>query len=144
MDESSDWRRERVGSKSCWVWRGWRSAPFDELEERHWTPLVIGDRLCFTARQSGRWHLVFGDDVSPAYDDAFGTVEWQSKPLYQARNGNDWFLVWGTQRSQTFPFQVSFAATDGSLRIERFDPPGIRGGGTPQSFEPQWAEDSDP
>jgi hypothetical protein len=131
-------RREKVGSKWRWVWENWQSAPFDELEERPWTPFVIDGRLCFSARDKGQWHVIFGDEVSPAYDDAFGTMEWQSLPLYIACLGGDWFVVWGSKRSQTFRFQINFTTTDTAVLIKPFQQPNIDGGSN--SIEAQWSE----
>jgi hypothetical protein len=109
---SPAWQRERVNSKWRWVWNGWVSQAFDELEERPWTPLAMGDRLCFSAYEDGKWFVVFGDDCSPPFDDAFDTEEHKGQPLFVARNRDEWFIVWGKLRSRGFPMQISFEVVD--------------------------------
>jgi hypothetical protein len=115
------WRREPVGSKWRWIWNGWASPAFEELEERGWTPRVIGGHLCFSARENGRWYVVHGDDPGPGFDDAYDTVDYKGLPLFNARNGDDWFLVRGKMRSQSFPVQISFRIEeDGTLGVYTF------------------------
>ena len=63
---------------------------------------------------------MFGDETSPPFDDAYDTVEWQDEPLYIARLAQQWFLVWGTRRSQSFPYQIRFDVALNQVLIQPF------------------------
>jgi hypothetical protein len=135
MPLENPWRREPVGSKWRWIWNGWASPAF---EERGWTPRIIGGRLCFSARENGRWYVVHGDDPGPGFEDAYDTIDYKGQPLFKARNGDDWFLVWGTMRSQSFPAQIFFRIEeDGTLGVYTVPRGGRRSVRMEVVFEPK-------
>lgn len=123
--------KERTGRGFCWVWGDFRSQGFEDLEERPWTPAVIGGKLCFSAREKGKWRVVWGGRAGRLYDDAYDTTEFEGKPLYVAWEGRECFLVLDDQESQPFAFQVAYQVENGKLWVVRWKPYGER-------FEPEW------
>jgi len=109
------------GNKWRWQWGNWVSTAHDFLEERPWTPLVITNKLCFSAKDNNKWSVIWGDSVGKTYDDVYDTVEFENKPLYIARNENIWFLVHENQESQHFDCQITYHIRNNQVLIERFN-----------------------
>jgi len=124
--------RIRDGDKWRWQWQGWTSSAHEYLEERSWTPWVIGGELCFSARNGNKWTVVWGDRCAREYDDAYDTTDCNGVPLYVAREGQNWLLVLGSRESQRFPQQVSYKIVDGKPMIRLFDQP------ESELIEPLW------
>jgi len=87
---------------------------------RPWTPLVIGGRLCFCTQDHGKRSVSWGDDAGPPFDDAYDVVDCCGEPLYIARAGSRYFLVWGAQRTRDFDHQITYRLRDGIPLVVRF------------------------
>jgi hypothetical protein len=124
-------QRVQSGDHWYWVWGAWQSRGYDELEIQRWTPIKIGEQLCFTARRKRKRFVVLGDTEGTPYDDVYDTVEYHGKPLYIACAGWDWLLVLGDQESQRFSFQIAY-------RIENDDIWIIRFARSTEYFKPVW------
>jgi hypothetical protein len=110
----------QIGENWHWRWNGWVSPGFEYLESRPWTPLVIGDKLCFTVRANEQWRVVWSDKPGKIYDDVYDTVNFNEKPLYIAREQERYCLVWGQQESQIFGYQIKFKVEDSKVWIAKF------------------------
>lgn len=135
-DRPDDWFKIADGGKYRWQWRGWTSAAFAYLEERPWTPLVIADRLCFTAEEGGQWCVVWGDAIGPWYDDVADTSELAGQPVYVARVGSEWFVVWGAKHSGRFQHQIRYKLDGDNIAIYGFD---TERGTVGSSLDPHWS-----
>jgi hypothetical protein len=124
----------RQGKRWAWSWRGWTSSAHEVLEERAWTPLVIADKLCFSALDGQKWSVVHGDLQGKKYDDAYDTEDFEGQPVYIAREGEEYMLVLGTRESRRYPYQITFRIKGGKVRLYRFtqEPPSGPG------LEPLW------
>lgn len=144
----------RDGEAWRWLWKGWRSAPFAYLEQRPWTPIVIGGRLCFTVsnlpmdddvadtpeqKAARKWAAVWGDAAGPWFDDVARVVDIRGRPAYRAvlseGDTHRYVAVWGDQRSQDFEEQIAIVERDGAPMIQRFDP---RRGPVGPDIAPEW------
>ena len=99
----SGWTKIADGDLWRWKWGEWTSPAFPYLEERPWTPIVVAGRLCFAAhREDLGWCVVWGDEIGRWYDDVYDIAEVRGAPIYIARDGADFFLVWDGRESQRF------------------------------------------
>lgn len=122
---------EKVGRGGLWswTWRGWTSKPFAYLEDRPWTPQIIGNRLCFVAASVNiespdvdyndlRWCVVWGDEQGPWFDDVSWVGVFRRTPIYVARQGissnNQYFVVWDEKCSQPFDEQIRIKEIGGT------------------------------
>ena len=119
----SGWTRIADGELWRWKWGDWTSPAFPYLEERPWTPVVVAERLCFTAhREDLGWCVVWGDEIGRWYDDVYDIAELSGVPIYIARDDTDYFLAWGRRTSQRFPHQITYTLDQGSVQIQEFSP----------------------
>lgn len=133
----------RSGDQWSWQWRDWTSPAFPYLEDRPWTPTVIGGRPCFVACNNPhlndpdrhvpflgeKWCVVWGDRRGPWFDDVSNLADLGGRPIYIARESNGtaplYVLVWGARRSQDFGYQIAYEIAGDVVMVRRFD---LRGG----------------
>lgn len=131
------------GDGRAWKWGDWISPSFPYLETRPWTPIIIGNRLCFVAAdtaklgcdsiarktyENARWCVVWGEKAGPWFDDVHGLSEHKTEPIYIARKDNvgshDYCIVWGNRRSTYFSNQISFRCEEERVFVLAFDSKG--------------------
>ena len=122
MENGNVFKKVRQDAGYSWSLGNWRSAPFPYLEERPWTPRVIGGRPCFVACDTadldaegafGRacWCVVWGERAGPWFDDVGRLEAFRDRPLYIARcdgpAGPLYHAVWDEAISQGYNHQIS-------------------------------------
>lgn len=105
------------GEGSRWVLGEWRSAPFDELETRPWSPLLIGGAIAFCARRNGRRYVGWGERIYGPYDDAYDLDDYENQPIFLARVSSNYFVVRPDVESERFPFQITYLARGFGITI---------------------------
>ena len=138
----ADFVKVRSGDLWSWRWRGWTSPAFPYLEDRPWTPTVIGGQPCFVAANNAlldepsrhtpllgaKWCIVWGDRRGPWFEDVSNLSDFGGRPIYIARESNGtaslYVVVWGDKRSQDFGHQIVYEIAGNVVMVRRFDPRG--------------------
>lgn len=104
-----------------WKYGNYLSSPYLTLEERSWSPIFIGDVICFVAGDGKQNCIVWKDKEGCWFDDVYDLSDDQGVPLYIARNNTEYSVIRGTKKSEVFPFQITYKATERGIAILRFD-----------------------
>lgn len=102
-----------------WSWSGHLHSAHEFLEIRMWTPIVVGERLTFIARNAERWSLYWGQHCLDESDDIYDVQAWNGRPTYISRHGSVWEVRVGNVTVATRGEQITYAIDNNELCVYR-------------------------
>jgi hypothetical protein len=120
--DQDGFRKVRRSAGFCWIRGAWSSAPYPCLEQRPWTPRLIGGVPCFVACDTAdldaegafhraKWCVVWDREAGPWFDDVGRLESYRDRPLYSVRadgpDGPRYHAILGASISQGFRHQIA-------------------------------------